>query len=589
MNKIWNRRFPLKLSFMGLAAAVVITFGAYCQSAPEQSKKDQMAALVRAYVETGQFQGSVTALVNNDLIFDQAYGKANIEAGLANTPDTRFYAASITKALTAVAVLQLVEAEKLALDAPIGQFFPALTSDMGETVTVRHLLMHTSGVMRDHTERLGGKENPTTADLMQVLNEAPLNFEPGTSGSYSNTGYHLLALILQRVSGHPFAGLIQEKILTPAGMTNSSIGQLDEQVGLYAAGYKSDDILTPKRTAKDDYDRPMLFGASGLFTTSRDLIAFTRALKGDSLLGLEMAEIMFTPRDGRSTGQVMGWEIIHKDDQLGTLMLATGAADGFLSSLFWVKGSDTAVAVMANHSKLGRVGSQALSLNSLRIAIGAGPQLAAPATPLAIYLSHILAGEHEAAADYVKTLDWSKAPLANAAAIQAVGEPNGGVGESRRAWAPATADAGEEWIKLDFDAEKPVTAVRVQFTQIPESLTGVEFDGVKVEASPVHTVADNGAPVVEFRLSAPRTISSVKILLETKKVKGWPQIDAVSLIAEDGSVTWARDATSSTSAFRSSGVSLHDYPSKAVLRKLAERLRESGKKAEADKVENAMK
>ena len=579
----------MKLSFMGLAAAVAVTFGAYSQSASEPSKKDQIATLVQAYVDTSQFQGSVSAVVDSEPIFEQAFGYSNIETRTKNTLDTRFYSASITKAMTALAVLQLVEAEALALDATIGSFFPELTSAVGETVTVRHLLMHTSGVMRDHTERLGSKKTPTTADLMQVLNEASLNFEPGTKGSYSNTGYHLLALILQRVSGYPFAGLIQEKIFTPAGMTSSSIGQLVGQLDRYAAGYESDDILTDKRTAKDDYEMPMLFGASGLYTTSRDLIAFTRALKAGTLLGPELTELMFTPRDGQSIGQVMGWEILHQDDRLGTLMLTTGAADGFLSSLFWVKGSDTAIAVMSNHSKLGRVGSQALTINSLRVAIGAGPELKAPATPLATYLSHILKGEHEAAADYVKTLDWDKAPLANAAAIQATGEPNGGVGESRRAWAPATADAGEEWLQLAFEAGKPATAVRLQFTQIPETLRGIEIDGVKVEASPVRKKAENGAPVVEFQLPTPLSISSVKILLETKTVKGWPQIDAVALVAEDGGLTWANDATSSTSAFRSAGVSMHDYPSKAVLRKLVERLRESGKNAEADKVEHALK
>src|SRR6186997_2869673 len=157
----------------------------------------------------------------------KAYGMADLERDVRNTPDTIFEAESVSKQFTAMAVQLLASEGKLSLDDPVRKYIPELP-DYGKPLTIRHILSHTSG-LRDwgSVESIAGWPRTTRAYthahvLDIVSRQKALNFTPGDHYSYSNTGYNLSAMIIARVSGMPFAECEKQRIFTPLGMTKTS-------------------------------------------------------------------------------------------------------------------------------------------------------------------------------------------------------------------------------------------------------------------------------------------------------------------------------------------------------------------------------
>src|SRR5262249_21935167 len=147
----------------------------------------------------------------------KAYGSADLEHEVRNTPDTIFEAGSVSKQFTAAAVLLLARDRKLSLDDPVRKYVPELP-DYGKPLTIRHLLTHTSG-LRDwgSVAAIGGWPRTTRvhthAHVLEIVSrQHALNFDPGDRFSYSNTGFNLAAIIVTRVSGTPFADFTRERI-----------------------------------------------------------------------------------------------------------------------------------------------------------------------------------------------------------------------------------------------------------------------------------------------------------------------------------------------------------------------------------------
>ena len=157
----------------------------------------------------------------------KAYGMADLEHDVRNTPDTIFEAGSVSKQFTAMAVQLLAGDGKLSLDDPVRKYIPELP-DYGKPLTIRHMLSHTSG-LRDwgSVESIAGWPRTTReythAHVLEIVSrQKSLNFDPGTKWSYSNTGFNLAAIIVSRVSGMPFAEFSKQRIFAPLGMTHTS-------------------------------------------------------------------------------------------------------------------------------------------------------------------------------------------------------------------------------------------------------------------------------------------------------------------------------------------------------------------------------
>ena len=558
----------------------VLLTAALMTATPMDDFLDDLAA-------AGQFEGVVRVESASAPAFERAYGHADVAGMHANTPDTRFHIASITKAFTATLVLHAAEAGTLSLDDRLVRWVPELDAQAYGDVTLRHLLEHTAGLMRDHTEALPDGEDGPEA-MVRALNAVGPQSAPGERYTYSNSGYALLARVLERATGHTYARLLEHWIARPAGLQATTYG-LPADTADIATGVDMPDLVT--RIAVDATQfRGGLPGASGIFTTAADLVRFGQALEAGTLISQESLATMLAgiPAPGSDGDDAMGWMRVALGGD-AMVWVASGASDGYLSMLLIDNRPDDLVAAaVQNNTRAGRAGSLALLRGLLYTRVLDRPgDAAVPAAPLAETLALLDSDGVEAALRYRDTFDMSEAPVASAAASQATGAPDGGVGESAQARAPATADAGPEWLALDFGEAVPAARLDIHFTQIPGALRRVRLgpDGPVLERDTASALtSDAGAPVLRFELPAGSAIGRVRIELETAQTPGWPQIDAVALTDTGGAMHWAQSAQASTSAFMAGAVSMHDLPTPEILAKLSRRLDEVGEADRAQRV-----
>ncbi|MFN7118158.1 MAG: serine hydrolase domain-containing protein [Saprospiraceae bacterium] len=217
--------------------------------------------------------GCALAIVQDgQIIYKKGYGMADLEHHIAIQPNTVFYAGSVSKQFVAMSILLLAEAGKLSLDDAVHQYVPELP-DYNKVITIRHLLHHTSG-LRDYLAliELSGRSYldyvNKQAALDLIFRQKGLNFNPGEQYAYSNSGYLLLATIVERLSGMSFRQFTQEHIFKPLGMNHSFFNDyLYELVNNRAFSYQ--------RKAQGGFEplfmRFALVGSGGLYTTVEDL------------------------------------------------------------------------------------------------------------------------------------------------------------------------------------------------------------------------------------------------------------------------------------------------------------------------------
>jgi CubicO group peptidase (beta-lactamase class C family) len=244
-----------------------------------------------------QFNGAALVAENGKVIYKSAFGMANMEWDIPNAPDTRFRLGSITKQFTAMLALQLVEQGKIKLDGKISDYLPDYRKDIGQKVTIHHLLTHTSGIPSytglpgffDNVSR-----NPYKVDeFVKKYASGDLQFEPGTKFAYNNSGYFLLGAIIERVTGKPYAQVLKENILDPAGMKNTGYDRHDSLIWKRASGYT--------RTPDGGYinaaylDMSIPYAAGSMYSTVEDLYLWDQALYSDKLLSAQSKELMYKP------------------------------------------------------------------------------------------------------------------------------------------------------------------------------------------------------------------------------------------------------------------------------------------------------
>jgi CubicO group peptidase (beta-lactamase class C family) len=261
-----------------------------------QSKVEKMDALMRQYVENRQFNGSVLVAENGKVIFKKGYGMANMEWSIPNAPDTKFRLGSITKQFTAMLVMQLVEKGKIKVNDKITTYLPDYPKATGDKITVHHLLTHTSGIP-NYTNFPKFFENlsrdPYTPDaFVKQFSELPLEFEPGSTFNYSNSGYFLLGVLIEKVTGKPYAQVLQEQILTPLQMKDTGYDLFEPILAKRAAGYEK---KGSKFVNAAYLDMSIPYAAGSLYSTVEDLYLWDQALYTDKLISASSKAILFTP------------------------------------------------------------------------------------------------------------------------------------------------------------------------------------------------------------------------------------------------------------------------------------------------------
>jgi len=192
------------------------------------STSEQIVAKVNEYMDAAQkvdkFSGTILIARDGKPIISKGYGMANYEWDIPNTPQTEFRLGSVTKQFTSAAIMLLQERGRLSVNDPVCRYFPECPAGW-ESMTIRHLLTHTSGIA-NYTSFPSWMEKKATlpitpAELLAEYKVKPLDFAPGEKYSYSNSGYHLLGLIIENASGKSYADFLKENIFTPLGLKHT--------------------------------------------------------------------------------------------------------------------------------------------------------------------------------------------------------------------------------------------------------------------------------------------------------------------------------------------------------------------------------
>jgi CubicO group peptidase (beta-lactamase class C family) len=293
---------------------------------------------------------AVLVTVGGETVFERYLGGADLEHGVAVTAATRFHVASVSKQFTALAALIEAEASRVDLAGDVHDYLPEL-ADYGAKVTVADLVHHTSG-LRDQWELMMLSGTPLDGMIRQnaivamAARQKGLNFPPGTDFRYSNMGYSLLAEIVVRTSGKPFARYLEEAVFAPLGMRDTQVyGDASRMLPDRAMSYWID-TKDRVRLARLNYSN---YGATSVHTTARDLATWARELLRPTLMGPQLIGRMTTPgalRDG--TPLTYGFGII-RDALGGRPALTHGGGDaGYRAAFDCYPQEDASVVVLSN-------------------------------------------------------------------------------------------------------------------------------------------------------------------------------------------------------------------------------------------------
>jgi CubicO group peptidase (beta-lactamase class C family) len=278
----------------------------YSNVVTAQNHQTQLDSLFTSLSKNELFNGTVLIAENERIIYQKSFGYANFEKKILNDNNTNFQLASVSKVFTAVAVLQLMEKGKLKLDDEYKKYFPAFPY---AGITIRQLLSHSSGIsdqdvsaaINDYDKKIGTKH--TNAELIALLAEAKvkLKLAPGEKWWYSNTGYELLATLVEKLSITPFNRYLYTNIFQPVGMKNTYLKSdfLEKQDTTKLAGnydyefrYSTSRI---KMEGENSYYNEASYGFSNIISTTNDLLLFDHALYEGKLLKLSTLDETYTP------------------------------------------------------------------------------------------------------------------------------------------------------------------------------------------------------------------------------------------------------------------------------------------------------
>ena len=333
------------LTLPALLALAALT--AQAQSTPSslEARVDSIANQVLQ--SSGVPSASIAVVQHGRLVLAKAYGSARLDPRNAATTDMRYGIGSISKQFTASALLLLQQEGKLKLDDPVGKFISGLSR--GNEVTIRQILSHTSGYQdfwpQDYLME-PMRQNVTPQEIMNRWAKQPLDFEPGTRWQYSNTGYVLAGMIVEKVSGVPFFQFVQNRLLDPVGMTSAKNFDADSHAA-DATGYIRYG-LGPLRPAPEA-GKGWMYGAGMLAMTASDLAKWDISLIKESLLKPSSYREMFretTLKNGAASSYGLGQFAQMSGGHF--LVEHNGEVSGFTAENFVYPDDSAAVIVLTN-------------------------------------------------------------------------------------------------------------------------------------------------------------------------------------------------------------------------------------------------
>lgn len=307
----------------------------------QRTPADQVDALLKPWSQGDTPGAAIIVIKEGQVLLKRGYGLANLESRQPIGPDTSFLLCSLTKQFTAMAVMILAERGKLRYEDTLSSFFPEFPP-YAQKVTIRHLLQHTAGFPEYDDLFLASGEidrfwprsvksrpsrfEPTSKDVLRRLAEQKeLRFVPGEKWEYSNSGYVILAQIVEKVTGQSFAQFLQQEIFQPLGMKRSRLyDETRPTVEKRATSYR----LAESGLYRDiDYaPQNAVYGADNIYTTVEDMYSWDQALSTEKLVRAATLEEAFTAgrlNNGKATNYGFGWFLI---EALGLEALAHGGS-----------------------------------------------------------------------------------------------------------------------------------------------------------------------------------------------------------------------------------------------------------------------
>jgi CubicO group peptidase (beta-lactamase class C family) len=289
--------------------------------------------LLQRYNNYGQFDGAVLVAEDGKVIFKKGYGYANREWDILNEPDTKFRIGSITKQITAMAIMILQEKGKLHTHDSICKYIPNCPTAWKD-ITIHHLLTHTSGIenFQDFPDNLQYERLPTTAEnTIARFKNKELMFKSGTEFGYSSSGYVLLGYIIEQVTGKSYEQIIKEFIFEPLQMKNSGYDHPRTILEHRASGYTKE-AQTALNAVHFEMDTPHAAGA--LYSTVEDLLLWDQALYTTQLVSKESIDTIFIEHVhfGENSGYGYGWAMRKLYNR--KLFAHNGSISGFQAQLF---------------------------------------------------------------------------------------------------------------------------------------------------------------------------------------------------------------------------------------------------------------
>lgn len=338
-----------------------IFFAIYIQNITGQPDSDVVSE-IRSYLDeltSDDFSGTILVAESTQIIEERAFGWASIEFKVKNQVDTKFNIASISKMFTAVACLQLVEQEKVDLDAPVGKYMADYPNTLvRDSVTIHQLLTHTSGIGNFYVDRFLGSDKLSyrnVSDFLTLFARDTLSFHPGKEYLYSAGGYVVLGLIIEEVSGMPYYDYLRKHVFEPAQMVNTSELEIDSIVKNVARGYTSNfGKLTELK--RNDYFLSKASPGGFHYSTAKDIFNFSKALFGHKLLSKKTTELMIQPKlKGYNTHIGYGIDVDQRYDQV--ILGHSGGWYGVRCELMHFVDDDLTVVVLSNIDDDGKSGA----------------------------------------------------------------------------------------------------------------------------------------------------------------------------------------------------------------------------------------
>ncbi|TDI73744.1 MAG: class A beta-lactamase-related serine hydrolase [Bacteroidetes bacterium] len=320
---------------------------------PSTVELEELDARIKAHMADNNIPGGLVAVASRgQIVHLKTYGLANVELAVPVNDSTVFEIGSISKQFVTAVVMMQVQEGRLAVDDPIQKHLSDLPSEW-VGVTVRQLMTHTSGIPDYEEIRTYDvyRYRMTPQDVIAIAQSRPMDFEPGTGYYYSNTGYYLLSMIVERVDGAPLGRILKNRIFGPLGMTQTRLADPEAIILHRAAGYwvnRRGELINRNPT-----ETSSTLGAGGILSSAYDLAKWDESLYGNQLLTDESKQALWKSTilpDGTDTGYGFGWRVTPYKGLAS--QSHGGQVGGFVANFSRFPEQDVAVIVFLNRYRV---------------------------------------------------------------------------------------------------------------------------------------------------------------------------------------------------------------------------------------------